>query len=76
MLLLLSNPGAEDFPKAGRTCTILVDKAHDALLLPLFGTLVPFHISTVKSVVKSDEGHKAFLRINFYSAAQVSLRRT
>jgi nucleosome binding factor SPN SPT16 subunit len=28
---------------------------------------VPFHISTIKSVVKSDEGHKSFLRFNFYS---------
>jgi nucleosome binding factor SPN SPT16 subunit len=28
---------------------------------------VPFHISTIKSINKTEEGQKAFLRINFYS---------
>lgn len=46
---------------------ISVDKSKDAVLLPLFGSLVPFHVSTIKSVVKSEEGPKAFLRINFYA---------
>lgn len=59
-----------DYPKGGRACAISIDKSHDALLVPLFGTMVPFHVSTIKSIVKSDEGHKAFLRINFYSSNQ------
>jgi len=44
-----------------------VDKAHDAVLVPLFGALVPFHVSTIKSVTKTEEGHKTFLRLNFYA---------
>jgi nucleosome binding factor SPN SPT16 subunit len=28
---------------------------------------VPFHISTIKSVAKSEEGHKSFLRLNFHA---------
>lgn len=60
-----------EYPKGIRANAIAVDKAHDAVLVPLFGTLVPFHISTIKSVVKVEEGHKAFLRFNFFSANQV-----
>ena len=57
-----------ELPRIGvRPCAVTVDKAHSAVLLPLFGTLVPFHVSTVKSVVKSEEGAKALLRLNFYA---------
>ena len=57
-----------DFPRGVRGNQIIVDKSRDCVLVPLLGTLVPFHISTIKSVVKSDEGAKSLLRINFYSA--------
>ena len=40
------------------------------MLVPLFGTHVPFHISTIKSVAKAEEGHKFFLRLNFFSPNQ------
>ena len=59
-----------DFPKGTRPNQIVVDKARDCVLVPLLGMLVPFHISTIKSCVKSEEGHKSLLRINFYSAGQ------
>jgi len=60
-----------DFPRSGlRPCQISVDKAHSAVLLPVFGSLVPFHVSTIKSAVKSEEGAKALLRINFYAPGQ------
>ena len=61
---------ASEYPKAGRQCQITIDKAHDAVLLPMFGTLVPFHVSTIKSVVKADEGPKTFLRLNFFAPGQ------
>ena len=61
---------SSEYPKGTRANAIIVDKAHNAVLVPLFGTLVPFHVSTIKSVVKSEEGLKAFLRLNFYSANQ------
>lgn len=59
-----------EYPRSTRQCTIVVDKSHDAVLVPMFGTLVPFHISTIKSVVKTEEGQKAFLRFNFYAPGQ------
>ena len=57
-----------DYPKGTRPNQIVVDKARDCVLVPLLGTLVPFHISTIKGCSKSEEGHKSLLRINFYSA--------
>jgi nucleosome binding factor SPN SPT16 subunit len=59
-----------EYPKEARSARISIDKAHDSVLLPLFGTLVPFHISTIKSVIKTEEGQKGYLRINFYSVGQ------
>jgi len=56
-----------DYPKGTRSNAIIVDKQRDCVLLPLLGTLVPFHISTIKSVTKSEEGAKSLLRINFHS---------
>ena len=57
-----------ELPRIGvRPCAVTVDKAHNAVLVPLFGSLVPFHVSTVKSAVKSEEGAKALLRLNFYA---------
>ena len=57
-----------DYPKGTRPNQIVVDKARDCVLLPMLGTLVPFHISTIKNCSKSEEGYKSLLRINFYSA--------
>mmetsp|Transcript_26112 Transcript_26112/g.50719 ORF Transcript_26112/g.50719 Transcript_26112/m.50719 type:complete len:670 (+) Transcript_26112:2-2011(+) len=42
-----------------------VDGGKEAVLIPIFGRLVPFHISTIKNVSKSEEGVWTFLRINF-----------
>ena len=62
-----SYTSTSEFPRGIRPNAISVDKSHNAVLLPMFGTLVPFHVSTIKSAVKSEEGTKAFLRINFYA---------
>ena len=44
---------------------ITVDNENEAVMLPIHGQLVPFHIMAVKSVtVTQDAGH-AFIRINF-----------
>lgn len=57
-----------EMPRAGvRPNQIQVDKTHDAVLLPMFGGLVPFHVSTIKSVIKLEEGSKAILRVNFHA---------
>jgi len=48
-----------------RTNVTHVDGKAEAVLIPVFGRLVPFHISTIKNVSKNDEGGYTFLRINF-----------
>lgn len=45
---------------------IYCDKDKECVLLPIFGYHVPFHISTIKSVSKSDEEHATLLRLNFF----------
>lgn len=50
----------------GRSTQITVDRAHDCILVPILGQLVPFHISTIKTISKTEEGKKAFLRLQFY----------
>jgi nucleosome binding factor SPN SPT16 subunit len=47
-----------------------VDGKNEALLVPMFGRLVPFHISTIKNVSKSEEGAFTHLRINFVAPGQ------
>lgn len=45
---------------------LYLDKPQDTLLIPLWGTLAPFHISTVRNVSKSEEGDAIYLRFNFH----------
>mmetsp|Transcript_4057 Transcript_4057/g.6766 ORF Transcript_4057/g.6766 Transcript_4057/m.6766 type:complete len:1035 (+) Transcript_4057:3-3107(+) len=50
---------------AMRTNQTFVDGKAEAVLFPMNGRLVPFHVSTIKSVSKTEEGSWTFLRINF-----------
>lgn len=43
-----------------------VDMEAEAIIVPINGIPVPFHISTVKNANKSDEGQYSYLRINFH----------
>ena len=43
-----------------------VDRENQAVLVPIFGMVVPFHISCIKSVSATAERSGAFLRLNFY----------
>ncbi|XP_065056378.1 FACT complex subunit SPT16-like [Rhopilema esculentum] len=45
---------------------VFVDKKFEAIILPLAGMTVPFHISTVKNISSSVEGDYTYLRLNFY----------
>lgn len=49
-------------PRANR---ILIDDRADTVILPVNGYPVPFHIATIKTVNKTEEGKFMFLRINF-----------
>lgn len=44
-----------------------MDKAHETVLLPIFGVPTPFHISTIKNLSSSVEGDYTYLRINFFN---------
>lgn len=45
---------------------IFVDRKYESVILPVFGTPTPFHISTIKNISQSVEGDYTYLRINFY----------
>jgi nucleosome binding factor SPN SPT16 subunit len=49
---------------------ILVDRRNETILLPVFGLSVPFHVSTIKNISKSDEGEYTYLRFNFITPGQ------
>ena len=43
-----------------------VDMEKEALLLPINGRSVPFHISTVKSITMPEQDRATWMRINFF----------
>jgi FACT complex subunit SPT16 len=55
------------FPSAASTLRLAVDVDKEVLLLPIYGALVPMHISTIKNVTKSED--ELQLRLNFVSPA-------
>ncbi|KAJ3333758.1 FACT complex subunit spt16 [Blyttiomyces sp. JEL0837] len=57
-------------PKPVEELRILVDRRNEAVILPIYGIPVPFHISTLKTVVKNEEGDTIFLRFNFVTPGQ------
>ena len=65
---------AKQFPTL-RPRLIKVDMENEAVIVPINGTPVPFHISVIKSVSKSDEGQHSYLRINFFAPVNPSVRR-
>ena len=64
----------QDFPRhvdgAHGRHQIYVDMEAEAVLLPINGRPVPFHISTIKSVSKSEEERATYIRLNFFTPAQ------
>lgn len=55
----------DEFPPT-RSRQLCVDMEAEALLVPINGVPVPFHISVIKNASKSDEGRHTYLRINFH----------
>ncbi len=63
----------EELPReAMKKNMIYVDHKNNAILLPIKGSHIPFHILLLKSVVKSDEGKFASLRFNFHLPNSIS----
>ncbi len=45
----------------------MIDIKAEAILLPIYGYIVPFHISVIKNASKTDD----YLRINFVTPTQM-----
>ena len=56
------NRSAAEFPKDLITNKLKVDLDKEAVLVPINGRMIPFHVSTIKSMTQPDPD----LRINFY----------
>ncbi|XP_078436133.1 global transcription factor C [Wolffia australiana] len=61
---LVAYKNVNDIPPA-RELVIQVDQKHEAVLLPIYGSMVPFHISTVKSVNSNQDNRTCTIRIIF-----------
>ena len=48
-----------------RDLAIQVDQKNEAVLLPIYGSMVPFHVSTVKSVTSHQDNRTCTIRIFF-----------
>ena len=59
-------PSVDAFPDSRRDM-IFVDTRQESVLVPLKDQKVPFHVSTIKNVSKSEEGRYTYLRINFFA---------
>ncbi|KAJ3168124.1 FACT complex subunit spt16 [Irineochytrium annulatum] len=59
-----------NLPKNVEQLRIYVDRRNEAIILPIYGMPVPFHISTLKKVIKNDEGDSVLLRFNFNTPGQ------
>lgn len=61
------NPSQVPFSKPEiEELKIYVDKHHETVILPIFGSPVPFHVSTIKNLSTSVEGDFTYLRVNFH----------
>ena len=64
---LNSYQSSEDYPKDSNPYRLKVDMQREAVLVPINGQIVPFHVSTIKNVSMPEPDRASYLRINFYS---------
>ncbi|RAL39897.1 hypothetical protein DM860_008037 [Cuscuta australis] len=63
---LVAYKNVNDLPPPPKDMMIQVDQKNEALLLPIYGNMVPFHVSTVKTVTsQSDTNRNCYIRIIF-----------
>ncbi|KAJ1548240.1 FACT complex subunit spt16 [Nowakowskiella sp. JEL0078] len=65
-----------ELPPTVRDLKIHIDKRSESVILPIFGQAVPFHISTIKNVVKSDDQDHMDLRFNFVTPGQIGKKES
>lgn len=62
---LVAYKNASDFPRVDRL-EIQVDKQNEAILLPIYGFMVPFHVCTVKKAeIRGDSKRSVYVSITF-----------
>ncbi|KAM0895903.1 hypothetical protein ACQ4PT_023555 [Festuca glaucescens] len=61
---LVAYKNVNDVPYS-RELVIQVDQRNEAILLPIYGSMVPFHVSTVKSVTSHQDNRTCTIRIFF-----------
>lgn len=61
------------FPTAPNSAKLFLDQSRETLLVPFGNTIVPFHVSTIKSVSGQTEGKNSAIRINFHIPGASSL---
>ncbi|WOL19289.1 FACT complex subunit SPT16-like [Canna indica] len=61
---LMAYKNVNDIPFS-REFAIQVDQKNEAILLPIYGNMVPFHVSTVKSVTSHQDNRTCTIRIIF-----------
>eukprot|EP01071_Lankesteria_metandrocarpae_P014084 Lankesteria_metandrocarpae@DN8085_c0_g1_i1.p1 len=62
-----------DYPKSIQPKKIHLDPLREALLLPIDGLHVPFHVSTVRNIVCTNEQQFHILRVNFQVPGNTTL---
>ncbi|KAF5837808.1 FACT complex subunit-domain-containing protein [Dunaliella salina] len=53
-----------DFPST-KDLVITVHKERESVLLPIYGVMVPFHVTTIKNVSHTPDGDHAHIRVTF-----------
>jgi nucleosome binding factor SPN SPT16 subunit len=59
---MIAYQNVDDIPSA-RDLMIQVDAMNDAVLVPIYGVMIPFHVATVKSVSSQQDGGNSYIRI-------------
>ncbi|GMH10409.1 hypothetical protein Nepgr_012250 [Nepenthes gracilis] len=63
---LIAYKNVNDLPPPRGELMIQIDQKNEAILLPIYGSMVPFHVSTVKTVNnQSDTNRNSYVRIIF-----------
>ncbi|KAJ7569137.1 hypothetical protein O6H91_01G063000 [Diphasiastrum complanatum] len=61
---MIAYRSVDDIPSS-KDLMIQVDQKNEAILLPIYGLLVPFHISTVRTVTSQQDGGHSYIRLIF-----------
>ena len=59
---MIAYKNVDDIPSA-RDLMIQVDTKNDAVLVPIYGVMIPFHVATIKSVSSQQDGGISYIRI-------------